>query len=126
MGRAARARATSKGTQQGGPDSGTPKPLTTSTPQSTPKVTSALRQLRWSITNPKGRSLKLEATTVPGGRTVNVQSCWWSKKANGKPYHLVGCGRYPIDHVYHLTPREAIKARGYAESVWSHPLVLIG
>lgn len=110
--------------QQGG--SSTAKPLTTSTPQSTPRVTSAMLQVRWSIANSKGRALKLEATTVPGGRTVNVQSCWWIKKTPGKPYHLVGCGRYPIDHVYHLTPREAIKARGYAESVWSHPLVLIG
>lgn len=103
-------------------------PQTTVNQVVTPKVTAITLNVRWSIRNKKGRSLKLDATTVPTGHDVTVQSCWWIKpKHTTKDYHLVGCGHYKLGSVYHLTSNEAIKSRAFAhDGVVSEPLVSVG
>ena len=118
---------TGNATPQGSNGSGTPSPQSTTNQVVTAKVSSVLLDLRWSVTTKASRSLRLGATTVPTGRPVGVQSCWWIKKAATAAYHMVGCGRYTLDHVYKLTHNEAIKSRAVAaDGVTSQPLVLVG
>lgn len=115
-------------TQQGSGGPNTPAPQSTTNVVATPKVTSITVALRWSVPSKLGRSLKLEATTVPTGHAVTVQSCWWIKPKHGTAsYHMVGCGHYSLGTVYHLTSNEAIKSRAMAhDGVTSQPLVLVG